>query len=120
MSYYFLILPIIICTVIGQLLVKHGISLLGKVSFSIKGILFFLIKAFTNLYIFSGLILSIIATCIWFIVLTKIPLSRAYPFMALTFAFVVILSAYIFKETTSWLSWVGLTLICLGIILITR
>lgn len=118
MSYYFLIGLMVALTVSGQLMVKHGVSLLGTISLSGKNILFFLAKSLSNIYVLGGLGLYFIAALLWLIALTKIPLSRGYPFMALSFALVSLLAARIFHEPTSWFNWLGLAIICLGLVLV--
>ena len=120
MIHYFLIIPVIIFGVVGQLLIKYGVSSLGEVTFSIKDLFFFLTKAITNIYVIGGLGISFVGTGFWFIMLNRTPLSRAYPFLALSFVLVYFLSGYVFHEPTSWLGWVGIALIFLGIYFITK
>ena len=47
--------------------------------------------------------------------LNKLPLSHAYPFMSLSFALVLFLSAALLGEPLSWPKVAGVLLICLGV-----
>lgn len=56
----------------------------------------------------------------WLWVLARVPLSLAYPFLALTFPIVVALSAYFFGESISLLHWAGVGVIVVGVSLLAR
>jgi len=56
-----------------------------------------------------------IATLAWVSVLQHLPLGRAYPFMALSFVFVPLLSIWVFGETQGIRYYLGIGLICAGV-----
>lgn len=94
----------------GQLLFKVAArSFVGADSF-IKGLLSpVLILA---LIVYAGV------TIIWVWQLSLIDLSRAYPFMALSFVFVPLLSALMLDETIGMYYWLGISLIVVGVIVV--
>lgn len=66
-----------------------------------------------------GAILYLIATIIWLIILSRYPYHLIYPLLSLSFVLALIASRFILQETVPWLSWLGVILICLGIIIIS-
>jgi len=55
---------------------------------------------------------------VWLIVLSRLPLSVAYPMLATTYIVIPLLSAVILNETIVWQHWLGFVLICAGVIAI--
>ena len=66
-------------------------------------------------FLLSGFISAFVAGLFWMATLTKLPLSHAYPFVALSFAIVLFGSATFFQELLTWPKVVGVTLIVAGI-----
>ena len=71
-----------------------------------------------NPFLIGGLVIYLGATILWIWLLRTIPLSVAYPFMALAFLFVPILAAAFLGEPLSFNSALGALLIVAGICLI--
>ena len=66
----------------------------------------------------SVLLLYAIATVLWVYLLHGLPLSRAYPFIALVFAFVPLLSWIVFRDALDLRYGLGLALMMAGLYLI--
>jgi drug/metabolite transporter (DMT)-like permease len=62
-----------------------------------------------------GLFLFGISALFWLVVLTRLPLSVAYPFVGLTYIIVVFWSRYVLGETVPPVRWLGVALIAVGI-----
>jgi multidrug transporter EmrE-like cation transporter len=60
------------------------------------------------------------ATLLWVRVLTTMPLSRAYPFMALAFVLVPAASHVFFQEPINTYHVVGTVLIVIGVLVVAR
>jgi drug/metabolite transporter (DMT)-like permease len=60
------------------------------------------------------------ATLLWIAILRQAPLSRIYPFMALSFVVVPLASFFFLKEQISLSYWGGVALIVAGIVFIGR
>jgi drug/metabolite transporter (DMT)-like permease len=69
-------------------------------------------------YFLGALFLYAIATILWMFILQQVPLSRAYPFAALGFAFVPAAGVVFFSETVNWQYVAGAVLIILGVCVI--
>ncbi len=67
-----------------------------------------------------GIAIYGITTIAWVWVLQNTGLARAYPFMATSFAVVPLVSYFVFKERFSGNYFLGLGLVLLGLIVITR
>jgi multidrug transporter EmrE-like cation transporter len=59
------------------------------------------------------------ALVVWVVVLASVPLSRAYPFMAVAFALVPFLSSIIFGEHLPWSYWLGTAVLICAIAIIS-
>jgi drug/metabolite transporter (DMT)-like permease len=62
-----------------------------------------------------GLFLFGVSAMFWLVVLTRLPLSVAYPFVGLTYIIVVFWSRYVLGETVPPLRWLGVGFVALGI-----
>lgn len=67
------------------------------------------------LWLFASLAVYAVATIAWVSVLQHVPLGRAYPFMALAFVFVPLMSIWAFGETQGSRYYLGVVLICIGV-----
>ena len=72
------------------------------------------VKLMLNPLMMSAVAIYIAATLLWVYILTKIPISYAYPIQALAFPMVVALSFLIFKETVPINRWIGVGIIVIG------
>ena len=94
----------------GQLLFKLGASQ-GAASLNISGAF----ELLTRPLIFSALVLYGLSTLLWTYLLTKIPLTTAYPFAALAFVFVPLGARYFLGESLSLRYLLGMSMILLGV-----
>lgn len=99
----------------GQTLWKVGLERIGF-SLSFSGI----IKMIFNPFIFAGLAIYVIATILWFYILSNAELSTAYPMQSLCYIFAAIVGLVLFKENVSLVKWMGLILISAGALLVSR
>jgi|SRR5438445_3777659 len=108
-----LILISVLLGVFGQLSMKRGMSIEGKISlpelFSTR-----LFSIILNPYVFLGISLYVVATGLWLVVLSTEELSFAYPLISLGYVFVAIFSKIFFDENITTFRMVGIVLIVLG------
>lgn len=114
------VLLTITATVAGQLLLKKGMTQVGEVPAEPLRAIQFLLGAFLNSRVFAALVLAVVASLGWMAAVSKLPLSYAYPFMATTFPLVLVFSRVMFAEEISALRWVGVVIIWLGVVLVSR
>ncbi|MGH2674306.1 MAG: EamA family transporter [Actinomycetota bacterium] len=71
-------------------------------------------------FVWLGLILFGISAAVWIVVLSRVSLSFAYPFAALTYIIIVLFDRLILKVPVPGLRWAGVLLIATGIIMVSR
>jgi drug/metabolite transporter (DMT)-like permease len=74
-----------------------------------------ILALFSNLYFLAALALYAALAILWVWVLSFTPLSRAYPFVALAFAFTPLLGGLVFDEAMSGRLVFGVLLILAGL-----
>lgn len=105
-----LVLGAVVFSVTGQLLLKSGAHHLAG-----HGRLEFLLAAFRDIHVLSGIVAWTASTLCWLYVLRVAPLSRAYGLTSLTYVLVLMASVYLFGEQIRRLHAVGTVLIVIGI-----
>jgi drug/metabolite transporter (DMT)-like permease len=98
----------IVFAAFGQLLFKIGTDNTGQIGLSNIFQIF-------NIYIILGLVFYGVGSVFWIIALSKADLSFVYPFTALTFVLVCVLSVFILKENLTWNRIAGTAIILLGV-----
>jgi undecaprenyl phosphate-alpha-L-ara4N flippase subunit ArnF len=90
MNPYFYIFGTLLFTVYGQIVLKWRLSQLGNLPDAFKEKLFFLFKALFDPFIFSGFVAAFVASLCWMAAMTHFEITKAYPFMSLAPALVLI------------------------------
>lgn len=108
---------VFLCSV-AQLLVKKGMTVLGVYSLSFSHLLSLVIAVFTNIYLFLGMVCYGVSVLFWMIVLSRVPVSVAYPVSSLGFIVTLILGYFLFNELITLNKVMGIGFICLGVYLI--
>lgn len=96
-----------LCGAIGQVLLKLGAN--GATQW----------WSFINTRLLGGLAFYALSTVLWILALSRWPLTRVYPFTALTFVLVYVASAVLLKEPVSLTVAFGAGLVLLGLVVIT-
>lgn len=121
MQSFMLILASIILSVCGQYVLKVGAKQLGQVGVEDAGrattVAF---AAATNPYIIGGLAFYALGAVTWIMVLTRVPLSWAYPILALNQVLILLVAALFLGEQVSAMRWGGVLLIITGVFLVSR
>jgi drug/metabolite transporter (DMT)-like permease len=99
---------------VAQLLLKVGSDTFNKLSLSS----FFSI--FTNKYLMLGLLSYGLSAILWINFLSKEKLSVAYPLVSLGYIFTMFLAYFFLHEEIHLNNIIGLAIIIVGIIVITR
>jgi len=111
--------PIII-GVFGQVMLKIGMMQIGKYSLLQKGIILQYLKIIFNPYVFFGLTAYFISTLFWLYLISRVPLSFAYPMLSLSYIIITVIAVVLFKEQINLYNWLGIGVIMLGLILVTQ
>ena len=116
---FFLILSSVTLNAVAQLLVKKGMTIIGKIDMSISSISSLIPQLIINGYIIGGLGSYLVSLFVWFIVLSRVQVSYAYPFISIGYIITAV-AAYLFLgETLSLHKIVGIMIISIGIIFLS-
>lgn len=109
-------LPIVaaIISAFGQVLLKDAMLKHGPIVPSVSGVLSLLLEP----RLLVALAMYAAAMLLWLQVLAKIPLSVAYPMLAITYAIVPVLAMIFFKEKIGHYHLLGIAFVLLGVTII--
>jgi len=117
-------IPLILFTVLtnaaAQILLKKGMLLLGTFEFSPASIASVIPRLMLNPFVLLGMLTFVVSTGSHLLVLSRVDLSFAYPFLSLAYVVVTVYAYLVFEEDVNLYRVVGVALICLGTILISR
>ena len=110
----------VLLTVAGQLLVKRGMLQVGSSPEQLSLLPQFVMRALTNRWVMFGFGCAAFAAAAWIVTISRAQLSFAYPFIALTIVLVLALSGLIFDEAVPAQRWIGVAVVCLGLVIASR
>jgi multidrug transporter EmrE-like cation transporter len=114
-----LVLISVLLGVSGQLSLKQGMRKIGnfELEYFITTKVFEILK---EKFVILGIFCYTIATIIWLVVLSKAELSFVYPLLAIGYVLIAILSKFLFNENVTFVRFLGIILISIGIFLLLR
>lgn len=108
---FLLILANTLMLVSGQFLWKFGLQSKSNVFESFYSV----IKLFLSPYVLSGLFLYGLATVLWLFILTRVPLSVAYPIQSIAYILAAVGAYFVFGESITVYKIIGCTFIMIGV-----
>ncbi|WP_044481636.1 EamA family transporter [Paenibacillus antibioticophila] len=108
---YLLLLGNIVLLVTGQVLFKVGLARIGGLNWG---------KLVTSPAVLGGIMLYAVATVLWFAVLTRLPLSVAYPMQAFAYVLAMFPAYFLFHESITASKAAGVAVILFGVYLLAR
>jgi len=102
-------------TVYGQIIVKWRVSRRGHLPADLRGKVTFFAHLILDPWILSALLGAFAAALFWMAAVSRLQLSRAYPFVGLSFVMVLLLSAVFFGEAVTPAKLIGVALVITGI-----
>lgn len=103
----------------GQLTLKSAMDQIGRIGTAeVSRPAETLKKAISEPRLWAGLALFGISSVFWLIVLSRVPLSLAYPVVGLSYIFVVAMARIMFNEHVPTLRWIGAVVVAIGIAII--
>ena len=117
-------IPVILFTVLtnaaAQIMLKKGMLSVGAVSFEGGALAGAAIRMAINPYIVMGLFTFVISMASHLVVLSRVELSFAYPFLSLAYVVVAVYAYVVFQEDLNAYRIAGISLICCGTVLIAQ
>lgn len=111
-----LLLFAVLLAATGQLLLKHGMQVATDRAHHTGGSL--VVAAATSPMVLGGLAVFAVSAMAWLAVLSRVPLSIAYPFNALGYLLILGASVVLLHEKASPLTWVGSLLVVSGLLIV--
>jgi drug/metabolite transporter (DMT)-like permease len=117
-------IPLILFTVLtnaaAQIMLKQGMLLLGAFELSPGGLMAVAPRVVLNPFVILGLCTFVVSMGSHLMVLSRVDLSFAYPFLSLAYVVATLYAYFVFHEDVTPYRVAGIGLICLGTILISR
>jgi multidrug transporter EmrE-like cation transporter len=117
-------LPLILFTVFtnaaAQIMLKKGMMAVGPLDLAADGLISTVFRVVFNPFVFLGLSTFVVSMASHLIVLSKVQLSYAYPFLSLAYVVVAAYSYFFFAEDVGLARLAGFGLIIAGTILIAQ
>ncbi|WP_323072198.1 EamA family transporter [Mycetohabitans endofungorum] len=104
----------------AQLLLKAGVNAVGHFEFSVANIVPVSARLATQWPIIGGLACYVVSVIVWILGLSRVDVSIAYPMLSLGYAVNAVAAWYLFGEAMSAQRLVGIGIILLGVVVLTR
>lgn len=106
---------------VGDIFLTKGMRSFGDISaMGFKQIVETIFKAMTNWRLILGTAMQAVYFGLWLAVLSWEDLSVALPMQALSYVVVAFLAQWYLGEHVTQMRWAGISLVCVGVVLITR
>lgn len=117
-------LPLILFTVLSnaaaQLMLKKGMIEVGAFALDGGSMAYAALRTALNAWVIAGLAMFVVSMASHLVVLSRVELSFAYPFLSLAYVVVTAYAFLVFKEDVGLLRVAGIGLICAGTVLIAQ
>jgi len=104
----------------AQLLLKSGMLRVGHFDFTLQNAVPIGMKVLTNIPILSGLSFYVLSVGVWLLVLSRVPVSFAYPMLSLGYIVNAVAAYYLFGEPLTSLRILGIFIIIAGVYLVAQ
>jgi len=115
------VLPTILLTSYSQLMIKWRVTTLAAATAQSVSVPERTFHYLLDPFIISAYVFSLLSSVAWFFVVEKYPVSIAFPvYVGVLFCVVTVCSTLFLKETISTQHLVGLALILVGVVVVSR
>ena len=104
----------------AQILMKAGTNVIGHFDFSMENVLPIGWKLATEWHIIAALFCYALSVVIWILALSRVPVSIAFPMLSMAYVVNAVAAWYLLGEPFSPSKLVGMGVIILGVIIISR
>ncbi len=118
MKDYILLFFNVLLTVMGQILLKQGVSKVGAIDF--RELVPKLTQVILNPFVIGGISIYGFTTFVWLVILSRVKLSIAYPMLSLGYVLTIPFSWLFFKESIPRVRIIGAIIICIGVYLVAQ
>ncbi len=104
----------------AQILMKAGTNAIGHFEFSMTNILPIGWKLATEWHIIAALFCYALSVVIWILALSRVPVSIAFPMLSMAYVVNAVAAYYLLGEGFNPTKLAGMTVIIVGVIIISR
>ena len=104
----------------AQLCMKKGMMSIGEISGGMQGLIAAMPSMIMNGYLWLSLFCYGLSFLLWMVVLSKVDVSYAYPFLSIGYILSAVVGYYAFGENVTPIRILGIIVICIGVVLISR
>lgn len=98
----------------GQLLLKTGLTKTGGFSFVN------IARVFSNGYVWGGILMIGSQMLLWFWILSRYDLTKAYPLISMSYIFALVFAMVFLKEQPGAIRIIGTLLIVIGVAMVAK
>ena len=113
-----MILASVLLNCLAQILMRKGMLVVGEVG--MNNFIQNIVPMLSNLWLWGAMFCYAISIVLWMSVLSKVEVSYAYPFLSIGYVVASLAGYYFFSESLSPIRILGIIVICIGVILISR
>ena len=118
---YAMLVPVALFAPVGNVLLGKGMRQIGELhSYSPPAVLTFFRSAFTSPWIWLGIACLLMFLVSYMIVLSWADYSFVMPVSAITYGVAALMGHWLLGEIVTPERWLGIGLICFGVVLVTR
>jgi drug/metabolite transporter (DMT)-like permease len=115
-----LMLVAVVFNTAAQLVLKVGMDRIGVFTFHWSSFIPILLKVMASPWIIIGIIIYVGSVGIWLMVLSRIPVSVAYPIASLAYVTSAIAAYYFLGENVTMLRIAGIIVILIGVYMVAK
>jgi drug/metabolite transporter (DMT)-like permease len=115
-----LIMLSVVFNTAAQLALKAGISAIGTFSFTFANIIPISLKIISSPWIIIGMAIYVGSVTVWLMVLSRAPVSMAFPMSSLAYVTSAIAAYYLLGEDLSLVRIAGIIVIMIGVFLVAK
>lgn len=113
-----LILSSVLLNCFAQVFMRKGMLAVGNVD--VSTILNSAFAMMTNLWLWLAMVCYGVSIVLWMVVLSKVEVSYAYPFLSIGYVVAAVIGYCFFAEALTVTRVAGIAVICIGVFLISR
>lgn len=102
----------------AQLLMRKGMMVTGELGFG--NFIDHIVPMLTNVWLWGMVLCYALSIVLWLIVLSRVEVSFAYPFLSVGYVVAAIAEFYLFSAPLSANRIAGIVIICIGVFFISR
>ncbi len=115
-----LIISSVLLNCVAQILIRKGMLSIGEISINFRQLYLHIGEMLVNVYLWISVICYFLSFIIWMLVLSKVEVSFAYPFLSIGYVVTAFAGYWLLGESLSVMRIVGILVICIGVYLISR